>query len=644
MKSAGIERSLMNASRLRKLLLRFLPHIIIILVGIGVSFSLFFAVRWRERTYLERAFRRTASNRVSVLDRFIGNKLSILESVRCFFQSSEFVTREEFSTFTSSFSEVEDIFIIAWAPIVTDVERREFEIRAKSEGIQGYHIKEQNAQAEFVPTPTRTVYIPVFYIEPLNEQNRSVLGYDCASEPRRLRALTDARDSNLAVATERIHLVQDAGKENSFLVFIPVYNNKKLINTVHQRRENIEGFVVGAFSICTLVDQAMSFTDVRHIRMYISDMSAPEGSRFLYCFPSDIDASSIPVDIAEIKASGSLYTESIIDVGTRQWSVVCTPENALINLYMTGNSWAMLAIGLLLTLLVYLYFLFSWRRTEAIQRLVNVRTEELRQELIHRIQAEKKLARTAQQLETKNDELERVVYISSHDLRSPLVTISGFDQELQKSCRDLKTLIDRQAFDKKTKEAISLLLDESIPESIRFIQAGVEKAEMLINGLLQISRIGTSPFKIEPLDMNALLHQVVDSHRFQAKEAGAEITIEPLPDCMGDAAKTNQVFSNLMTNALKYLSSSRTGKITVSGYIDGSRSIYCVEDNGMGIDPAHHTRIFQMFNRACPDPAITGDGLGLSIVTRILDGQDGEVWVESEADKGSRFFVSLPKA
>jgi signal transduction histidine kinase len=623
----------------------FLPHLIIIGFGVGISVLFFVGVRFRERAYLEREFHRSAQNRVSVLDRYIQNNLGILESVSCFFESSQFVDREEFSSFTSSFSELEGIFIIAWAPIVADADRQAFEAQVASEGFADYRIKELHTRGEFIPAQRRSEYVPVLYIEPFNDENRNVLGYDCASEARRYRAITQARDLNLPVATEAIHLIQDREERNSFLVFVPVYGQKMPVDTVNRRQENIKGFVIGAFYISSLVNHAMSYTDVRHICLHLSDLSAPDDNQFLCSFSPDSSANSIPADLAEAKPAKSLYFESIIYVGTRQWSIVCTPGSAFVNLYLTGNEWTTLAIGLLLTLSVYLYFLFSWRKTEAVQRLVDVRTEELREELVHRTQAEKKLSRTAQQLEIKNDELERVIYIASHDLRSPLVTISGFDNELQKSCQKLNALIDRHALDEKTRVAVNDLLDEAIPESIRFIHTGVEKADMLINGLLQISRIGTSPFKIEPLDMNALMLHVVDSHRFQARQAGAEITIEPLPDCMGDASKTNQVFSNLITNAIKYLSPDRPGKVIITGYPDeDSRSVYCVADNGIGIDPEHHTRIFQMFNRACQDPAITGDGLGLSIVTRILEGQDGEIWVESEPDKGSRFFVSLPKA
>ncbi|MBL7214590.1 MAG: CHASE domain-containing protein [Phycisphaerae bacterium] len=622
---------------------RFLPHVIIIVIGAGFSFSLFFAIRYREKLHLEHEFRRVAENRVSALERLIQSKFSIIESVRCFFESSEFVEREEFRSFTSSFSGFEGIFAIEWVPRVKDNERDEFETRSRLAELPDFFMKEKNSRGDFVSAQKREEYFPVFYVEPFTE-NQGVLGFDYASEPLRYQALIAARDGNLSVATETIRLVQEQWDTNSFLVFVPLYKKDMSVNTVQERRENLEGFIVGAFHIHTLVERAMSFTDVQNISIYLSDISAANNKKYLhYRATQDFNSNGITDDISVVKTSSAMYMETIINVGTRQWSVICTPEEGLIDLYTTGNSWAMLAIGLLLTSSAYLYFLFSWRKTESIQRLIEIRTEELRHELHHRIQTERKLAQIAKRLEAKNDELEHVVYIASHDLRSPLVTISGFDSELQKSCDELKNLVDGEPLDEQKMSVMNSLLEESIPESLKFIHAGVEKAQMLIDGLLQVSRIGSSPFKIEPMDMNELMENVVDSHRFQAKECGATITVETLPNCMGDVAKTNQVFSNLITNALKYLSPERPGKIAINGYLDDARSIYCIEDNGIGIPLAHQSRIFQIFHRACSDTAVKGEGLGLAIVTRILEGQKGEIWLESEVDKGSKFYVSLPK-
>ena len=113
--------------------------------------------------------------------------------------------------------------------------------------------------------------------------------------------------------------------------------------------------------------------------------------------------------------------------------------------------------------------------------------------------------------------------------------------------------------------------------------------------------------------------------------------------CFGDESQINQVFSNLLDNALKYLDESRPGVINIYAKIEDNRSIYCVEDNGTGIAPEYQNRVFEAFYRLELEK-VAGEGLGLTIVARILGKNDGKIWLESDIGKGSKFFVSLPSA
>ncbi|MGB9597090.1 MAG: sensor histidine kinase, partial [Candidatus Poribacteria bacterium] len=186
------------------------------------------------------------------------------------------------------------------------------------------------------------------------------------------------------------------------------------------------------------------------------------------------------------------------------------------------------------------------------------------------------------------------------------------------------------------------IINDDIPEIIEYILLSVSKIDSLLSGLLRISRLGRTSLNVEKIDMNRLIENVIGTFEFQIKQSKVNLTIDPLPNCIGDESQINQVFSNLVSNAVKYCDPNKDAKIHISGYEDDDKAIYFVEDNGIGISPEHQEKIFDMFYRLDPN-STQGDGLGLNIVRKILDRHGGKVWVESEYGKGSKFFVLLPK-
>jgi PAS domain S-box-containing protein len=244
------------------------------------------------------------------------------------------------------------------------------------------------------------------------------------------------------------------------------------------------------------------------------------------------------------------------------------------------------------------------------------------------------------ELVEKTKELEQIIYVTSHDLRSPLVNIQGFTRELDESFKQVYEIFDSKAVPSAVKKKLAPLLDEDIPHALQYILASSSKMNSLLSGLLRLSRLGRAALKIKRLGMNKLMAEVVASFEFQVKESGVKIRVEELPPCYGDETQINQVFSNLLDNALKFLDPDRPGMIRISGKAEKGRVTYCVEDNGIGIADKDREQIFEIFRRLDPDAGI-GEGLGLTIVRKILDRHSGKVWVESEPGKGSRFFVSL---
>ena len=264
-------------------------------------------------------------------------------------------------------------------------------------------------------------------------------------------------------------------------------------------------------------------------------------------------------------------------------------------------------------------------------------------DITERKTAEKEQKRLTEELLIKNKELEQILYVTSHDLRSPLVNVDGYSKELEYSLKELMSFIENMKDSSNIKDKITSIVKEDIPESLHYIQISVSKMGTLLKGILHLSRLGRYELTIEEIDMNTMMSDIVDSHRFRLNELKIKTDVSILPNCKGDSSQINQVFSNLLDNAVKYTDSERPGVIHISGYIDKNQSVYCIEDNGLGMAPEHQNKIFEIFYQLEPN-RVKGEGMGLTIAHRIIDRHQGEIWVESELGKGSKFFVSLPKA
>jgi PAS domain S-box-containing protein len=289
----------------------------------------------------------------------------------------------------------------------------------------------------------------------------------------------------------------------------------------------------------------------------------------------------------------------------------------------------------------------------------NISERKLAQEEIRKLNEtleERVTARTAElgdanrDLAEKNQENEMFVYSVSHDLRSPLVNLQGFSKELDLLRNDLRALLSQNELPAIVRERGLALLDDGMAESIHFIQTAVTRLSSIIDALLRLSRAGRVEYEWQQVQVQPIIQRIVEALQATIAERGATVRVRELPPVWGDPTAVEQVFANLIGNALKYLDPKRPGAIEVgcdsgpdSSVVNGRMPLrrFYVKDNGLGIPDGARAKVFQAFQRVHPEVA-SGEGMGLAIVRRIVERHRGEVWVESTVGQGSIFFVTLP--
>lgn len=239
-----------------------------------------------------------------------------------------------------------------------------------------------------------------------------------------------------------------------------------------------------------------------------------------------------------------------------------------------------------------------------------------------RVKAQRELESLNNQLGSSNKELEQFAYVASHDLQEPLRMVSSFLQLLQKK--------------------YAANLDETANKYIHFAVDGSNRMKKLINDLLQFSRVGTQSGEMEGVDLNRIVQQSVAGFQADLDEMGGQVVLEPLPSIMGNAVQLEQLFRNLISNALKY-KSERPLAVRIGAMEEEERWIFFVEDNGIGIDEKYFEKIFIIFQRLHNRNEFSGTGIGLALCKKIVERHGGSIWVRSKPGEGSVFYFSVAK-
>ena len=274
----------------------------------------------------------------------------------------------------------------------------------------------------------------------------------------------------------------------------------------------------------------------------------------------------------------------------------------------------------------------QWDASGRVRRMVGTHTD---------ITAEKE---AEQKLRELNEELESFTLIASHDLRAPLVNIKGFAGEVEHSLKELAPMIEKALphISAAERQKLQAALHKDIPESLEFIGSAVEKMDMLTSAILDLSRIGRRKYSLQKIAVEDTVKRCLDSLAYEITQRNIMVHREPLPEVEADPLALEQIFGNILDNAIKYLDNSRPGIISISSRKLPGETLFMIEDNGRGIAEGDKSRVFDIFRRASNSGDVRGSGMGMAYIKAALRRIGGRIWFDSSLGKGTRFYFTLP--
>lgn len=229
----------------------------------------------------------------------------------------------------------------------------------------------------------------------------------------------------------------------------------------------------------------------------------------------------------------------------------------------------------------------------------------------------------AAELHRSNEDLQKFAYVASHDLSEPLRMVSSFVELLGKR--------------------YSGRLDATADEYIRFALEGTQRMRALIEDLMLVATIRTSPRVFATVDLNRVVAEVLDDVQQLKEKSGARVNVEPLPNVVGDRTQMRQVVQNLVSNSMKFHTGTAVN-ISITAQIVGGECRMSIDDDGIGVEEQHRERAFDMFARLNPRSVFPGNGIGLGVAHRIVEAHGGRIWIEASDMGGARVVLTLPLA
>ena len=553
------------------------------------------------------AFKEIANEDIKSLNNNFLTYIDAVASIERFYSSTNHlnITKDDFRTFVKYLLlNKEGINGLSWNPVVVDSDREAFETALSDSVDNAFFISELDSQGKRIKANKRSRYVPVKYIEPMNE-NAKALGFDVSSNLARKKALDRAMLSGTAQATAKISLVQGQKTEAGFLLFYPVYLQKS--QTAAERENNILGFIVGVFRVGDITDSILNkkINQQAHLNIYdITDgILTP-----LY------GANETPTFYQKV-----FEVTEIIIIGGREWVIKFFPTTEYLEDNKSWQVWLWFIAGLFFMSLLGAFLLSISARSHYLTNEVISRTAEIER---NRKEIENKnalLEKRNKELELSNTDLDQYAFVASHDLKSPLQAIEQLASWIKE-------------------DNISILPEASI-EHINTLQQRIVRMKAMLADLLLYSRVSREEFEDKEVHLHKLIKQLIKFNNVQPNFVVGCVNCDQIIHVK--AFPLELALRNLLSNAIVH-HDKKSGCIIIKYSVKDSFHHLSITDDGPGIAPHLQDIATKMFNTLKSRDITEGSGLGLSIVNKAISRLNGTMSIDSDGTNGSCFHLRWP--
>lgn len=585
-----------NVHNLKQSLLVATPYLVILAIAVAI----FDYTRNVELDKKVQELEQRGSMFALAIDKHISNMDNSVHGLHALASTHDKFSHAEFKLYVEGIlPNYPGLRALEWIPRVQHSQREEFETAMKNLRPNSVGFTERDADGKLIPAKRRDEYFPVYFVVPL-QGNESAFGYDLASQATRKKALSLARATGEGVATGRVQLVQEEndGEFYGFLLIRALYDNPAI-------RETVKGYVLGVFNVNTLVETALEGLNSKSYGIELIDVTETDKPERLY------SRSGVPL-------VGPAITQPLY-VNGRVWNLKIQASNEHQLAEQDWSIWFVLIGGLLVVSISGIFILTLNGKASSIRRQVIEQTREL------------KLAKN--NAEAANKAKSDFLASMSHELRTPLNSIIGFTKRLLSRA-------DQQ--DGKT-------VDSRTQEALEIVHRNGEHLLSLITDILDLSKIEAGKMAVQReivlLDDIAISLKQQFTSLIPPEKRQVLIFHCDATRCFADQKRLKQILINLISNAIKYSSHGDIHiNITPEIINENPGIMFSVHDQGMGIQDADISKLFQKFSQIKTDDSnhIEGTGLGLTLVKELVELHGGQVSVTSIWQKGSTFKFWLP--